>query len=90
MHLNNKELPFQEIGDYPSTYSSTSILCCLIEGLGYLYYWATASLNQSDLDYRPSDDSWTTLQIIGQLCNSKNKFIAKKRMITLQRKINSS
>ena len=64
MHLNNKELPFQEIGDYPSTYSSTNILCRLIEGLGYRYYWATASLNRSDLDYRPSDDSWTTLQII--------------------------
>ena len=59
-----KDLPFFEIGDYPDEYSSTHIVARMIEGLGYRYYWATHSLNEKDLSYKPSDDSRTTHDII--------------------------
>ena len=57
-------LPFYEIGDYPSEYSSENILSRMIEGLGYRYYWASESLNENDLKYKPSEDSRTTFDIL--------------------------
>tara|TARA_B100001564_G_C20551812_1_gene629465 strand:- start:84 stop:668 length:585 start_codon:yes stop_codon:yes gene_type:complete len=59
-----KDLPFFEISDYPDEYSSTNIVARMIEGLGYRYYWATHSLKEKDLSYKPSDDSRTTYDII--------------------------
>ena len=57
-------LPFYEIGDYPTVYSSENILSRMIEGLGYRYYWASESLNENDLIYKPSEDSRTTFDIL--------------------------
>ena len=64
-----KDLPFFEISDYPDEYSSTNIVARMIEGLGYRYYWATHSLNEMDLSYKPSDDSRTTFDIIEHIYN---------------------
>ena len=50
------DLPFSEIGDYPNEFSQSNIVSRMIEGLGYRYYWATKSLNDNDLNYKPSDD----------------------------------
>ena len=58
------DLPFSEIGDYPNEFSQSNIVSRMIEGLGYRYYWATKSLNENDLNYKPSDDSRTTFQVI--------------------------
>ena len=58
------ELPFSEIGDYPNEFSQSNIVSRMIEGLGYRYYWATKSLNLNDLNYKPSDDSRTTFEVI--------------------------
>ena len=57
-------LPFSEIGDYPNEFSQSNIVSRMIEGLGYRYYWATKSLNDNDLNYKPSDDSRTTFEVI--------------------------
>jgi len=57
-------LPFSEIGDYPNEFSQSNIVSRMIEGLGYRYYWATKSLNEKDLNYKPSDDSRTTFEVI--------------------------
>jgi hypothetical protein len=58
------DLPFSEIGDYPNEFSQSNIVSRMIEGLGYRYYWATKSLNKNDLNYKPSDDSRTTFEVI--------------------------
>ena len=58
------DLPFSEIGDYPNEFSQSNIVSRMIEGLGYRYYWATKSLNENDLNYKPSDDSRTTFEVI--------------------------
>ena len=58
------DLPFSEIGDYPNEFSQSNIVSRMIEGLGYRYYWATKSLNDNDLNYKPSDDSRTTFEVI--------------------------
>ena len=57
-------LPFSEISEYPTAFSQANIVSRMIEGLGYRYYWATNSLTEKDLNYKPSDDTRSTLQIL--------------------------
>jgi len=59
-----KELPFAEIGPYPENYSAQGMLQRLISGLGYRFYWASADLRPEDLNYRPSNDSRATIEIL--------------------------
>ena len=64
MNSQQKQLPFFEIGSYSSDYSPTNIVSRMIEGLGYRFYWATESLLEKDLNYKPSDDSRSTFEVI--------------------------
>ena len=59
-----KALPFAEIGPYPEHYSAQGVMHRLISGLGYRYHWATAELRPEDLDYRASEDSRSTREIL--------------------------
>ena len=52
--MNN--LPFSSIGPYSDSYTSTTVLSRMIEGIGFRFYWATEGLRQIDLDYRPCED----------------------------------
>ena len=58
------ELPYYEIPEYPETYSSANIMSRMIDGLGFRFYWATEGLVKSDLDYKISKDSRSTLETI--------------------------
>ena len=58
------ELPFAEIGPYPENYSAQGVLQRLISGLGYRFYWASAGLCPEDLNYRPSNYSRATIEIL--------------------------
>ena len=58
------DLPFSEIGEYPADFSQANIISRMIEGLGYRYYWATKSLTENDLNYKSSEDTRSTIQII--------------------------
>jgi len=64
MNAQQDKLPFYEIGEYPTEFSSTNVVSRMIEGLGYRYYWATESLNEDDLNYKPSQDSRSTFEVI--------------------------
>ena len=64
MNAQQNQLPFYEIGEYPSEYSSTNVVSRMIEGLGYRFYWSTESLNENDLNYKPSQDSRSTSEVI--------------------------
>ena len=62
--MNSQQLPFYEIGAYSSEYSSTNLVSRLIEGLGYRFYWASESLTEKDLNYKPSEDSRSTFEVM--------------------------
>lgn len=64
MQGQEKALPFAEIGPYPEHYSAQGVMHRLISGLGYRYYWASEDLRPEDLDYRASEDSRSTREIL--------------------------
>ena len=55
--MNEQELPYAQIPEYPETYTAGSIVSRMIDGLGFRYYWATEDLREEDLMYRPGKDS---------------------------------
>ncbi len=61
------DLPFHQIPDYPTSYSSENAVARMIDGLGYRYYWATKDLRKEDLAYRPSADSRTAGETIDHI-----------------------
>ncbi len=69
MTAQEKKLPFYEIGEYPSEYSEINVVSRMIDGLGYRYYWATESLSENDLNYKPSDDSRSTFEVVEHIYN---------------------
>lgn len=60
----NDNLPFKELGVYSEEFSPNNIVARMIEGLGYRFYWATESLTDKDLKYKPSEDSRSSLQTL--------------------------
>ncbi|TXC76247.1 DinB family protein [Luteibaculum oceani] len=50
-----EKLPFERIDHYPSSISTSNVLCRMIAGLGFRYYWATHNLRKEDLNFRPSE-----------------------------------
>ena len=61
------ELPYYEIPEYPENYTSENIMSRMIDGLGFRFYWATEGLVKSDLDYKLSIDSRTTIETIAHI-----------------------
>ncbi len=59
-----ESLPYHEIGEYPGSVTKGNIIRWMIDGLGYRYYWATESLKSSDLSYRVSQDSRSSLDTL--------------------------
>ena len=45
-------LPFSSIPDAPASYSATTVMSRMMDGLGYRYYWASEGLTDEVLDYR--------------------------------------
>ena len=62
-------LPYREIPPASETATAGTALARLIDGLGYRYYWATEDLRPEDLDYRPSEDSRSSREILEHLYN---------------------
>lgn len=60
-------LPYYEIPEYPSTYTATSVVARMIDGLGFRYYWATMGLRQEDLDFKPSPDARTSAETLDHI-----------------------
>jgi len=58
------KIPYQQIPEYPSDFSSGNVLSRFIDGLGYRYYWATQGLTEKDLKYAPSKDARNMLQTL--------------------------
>ena len=58
------ELPYRQIPNYPSEYSSGNVVARMIDGLGYRYYWATEGLRMEDLNYKPSEEGRTVMETL--------------------------
>ncbi|MBO0341896.1 DinB family protein [Flagellimonas profundi] len=69
------ELPYKEIPDYPSDYSSGNLISRMIDGLGYRYYWATEGLTEKDLAYRPSESGRSTLETLEHIYSMSNNIL---------------
>lgn len=46
---------YYQIPEYPETYNAGTVAGRLVDGLGFRYYWGSAGLTESDLNYRPSE-----------------------------------
>ena len=75
-----QQLPYYEIPDYPETYTATSVVARMVDGLGFRYYWATEGLREEDLNFRPSPEARTTdetlnhiLGLVEVIANSVNE-----------------
>lgn len=58
------ELPYYEIPAHPTEYTPGAVAARLIDGLGFRYYWATDSLSEQDLQYKPSADARTAFETL--------------------------
>ena len=65
--MSSNSFPYEEIGEFPDSYSMGNLIKRLIDGLGYRYHWATESLTESDLSFRVSDGSRTSLETLEHL-----------------------
>jgi hypothetical protein len=61
------KLPYYEVPDYPTSYTSGSVAARVIDGLGFRFYWATDSLRAEDLVYKPGDDARTSIETIDHI-----------------------
>jgi hypothetical protein len=64
---NDSKLPYHQIPDYPDSYTPGNVAARVVDGLGFRYYWATESLREEDLGYKPSEDSRTTRETIDHI-----------------------
>lgn len=68
-------LPFQDISDYPDTYSTETIVARMIDGLGFRFYWATEGLRTEDLAFRPTPESRSSEETIDHLMGLSNMIL---------------
>lgn len=61
------QLPYYEIPDHPETNLPGDIMSRMVDGLGFRYYWASESLKQNDLDYKPSETGKTSRETIDHI-----------------------
>ena len=57
-------LPFSSIGSYSDSFTSTTVLSRMIEGIGFRFYWATEGLRPIDLDFKPCKDGRSCYEAI--------------------------
>lgn len=62
--LEKDRLPYYKIPEAPASYLPGNVLSRMVDGLGYRFYWASESLEEKDLSYKPSDDGKSTFETI--------------------------
>jgi hypothetical protein len=68
----NDSLPFQDITEYPHSFSSEYIVARMIDGLGFRFYWATQGLTEADLSFRPNPDARSSEETIDHIMGLSN------------------
>jgi hypothetical protein len=59
-----EETKYHNIPDQPETYTASSILVRLVDGVGFRYKWATEGLTKNDYKFRPSPDSMNIRELL--------------------------
>lgn len=59
LFAQDETLPYRQIPDYPETYTAGTVAARVVDGLGFRFYWATESLRDQDLSYRPNEEART-------------------------------
>lgn len=65
--MEEAELPYASIPEYPETYTAGTSLGRLIDALGFRYYWATEGLREEDMTYDPGGDNRSTQDVLTHL-----------------------
>jgi len=60
-------LPYHEIPSPPESYTATTVMSRLIDGLGFRYHWATEGLLEEDLRYTPGNKGRTAGETLDHL-----------------------
>lgn len=55
---------FHQIPAYPESYSATTVVARMVDGLGFRYYWATEGLTEKDLAFKPGDSARTSRETL--------------------------
>ena len=55
---------YSEIQAPPTEFTSGNIISRFIDSLAFRYYWATESLTQTDLDFKPSGSAMSSLETL--------------------------
>lgn len=55
---------YYQIPEVPASYNAATVAARLVDGLGFRYFWATEGLTESDLSFKPSADSRTSLETL--------------------------
>ena len=63
------QLPYREVPEYSNSYSAGTVASRIIDGLGFRFYWATDSLAESDLAFKPSEEGRTVFETIQHIYN---------------------
>jgi hypothetical protein len=58
--VTEEQLPYNEIPEYPESFTAGTMAARMVDALGFRYYWATKDLRESDLEYKPNDDVRST------------------------------
>jgi len=83
--ITNKPLPYDSIPDYPDNLTQGLILARLIDGLGYRFYWATDSLEDTTLNYQISPDSRSAIETLEHVHGMSNGILnVFKRRATIR------
>lgn len=68
MAQTDGKLPYYEIPEYhEAAYTANSVAARMIDGLGFRYYWATESLRDEDLNFKPSETGRATIETIAHI-----------------------
>lgn len=60
---------FKELSSYPDSFSGSTVLLRILDGIGFRYYWGTEDLNEKDISYTPGNGGRTLLQTLDHLYN---------------------
>ena len=61
------ELPYYEIPEYSETFTAGTVAARMVDGLGFRYYWSSFDLKDSDLSYKPNEESRSVSETIDHI-----------------------
>lgn len=62
-----EDLPYYELPAYADQFTAGTMAARMVDALGFRYFWATESLNETDLIFRPSDEVRSTEETIDHI-----------------------